>query len=146
VPGPAGARGLDGKDGAPGLNGKDGRDGTLEGIKILYDGERTFTLCFKDGTPIEGGVITFDGLLLDRGVYQHDRPYVRGDVVSHGGSLWIAQEPTSAVPGGRGDGVPARAWRLAVKAGRDGRPGPAGPKGADGRPGRDYGGKWEAPS
>jgi hypothetical protein len=63
-------------------------------------------------------VITLDGLLIDRGVYQHDRPYAKGDVVTHAGSLWIAQEATSAVPGGRGDNVPARAWRLARKRDR----------------------------
>jgi collagen type III alpha len=134
LPGVQGEKGLDGKpgrDGADGQAGTNGRDGTLEQLKVMFDGERTITLCFKDGTPIEGGVIRFP-IVLDRGVYKEGVPYESGDGVTFGGSFWIAQAATDAKPG-----VGATPWRLAVKAGREGKPGPPGPKGLDGKNGRD---------
>ena len=44
------------------------------------------------------------------------RTYVRGDAVTWGGSLWIAQKETSAKPDS-----PESGFRLAVKKGRDGK-------------------------
>jgi integrin beta 3 len=123
-----GAQGEKGLDGAPGKDGLNGRDGTLENIKALYDGERTVTLCFKDGTPIEGGVITFP-VEIYRGVYVESKSYDRGDGVTWGGSEWHANEPTTTKPG---DG--SKAWTLKVKRGRDGKDGAPGP---EGKPGRD---------
>ena len=115
--GPQGEKGLDGKDG------KDGRDGTLENLKALFDGERTVTLCFKDGTPIEGGTITFP-VDIYRGIYSEGRAYQKCDRVTWAGSEWRATEPTNAKPG---DG--SKSWMLCVKRGRDGR---------DGRDGKDF--------
>jgi len=86
-----------------------------------------------DGTPIPG-VLKF-AVPLDRGVYVQGKTYEKGDSVSFGGSLWIAQRDTEAIEK-PGDGSPA--WRLAVKHGRDGREGkvgPEGPKGSKGDPG-----------
>ena len=40
--------------------------------------------------------------------------YERGDAVTYGGSLWIAQRDTNEYPRGEDSG-----WRLAVKRGRD---------------------------
>lgn len=53
-------------------------------------------------------------LVLDRGVFKDGQSYAKGDAVSWGGSLWIAQADSPAgKPGTTHD------WRLAVKAGRD---------------------------
>lgn len=127
--GPAGRDGLAGRDGVPGapgppgekgldgLAGQHGRDGTLEQLKVLFDGERTVTLCFKDGTPVDGGVIKF-AVDLYRGVWVEGKAYERGDGVTWGGSEWHANEPTTSKPG---DG--SKAWTLKVKRGRDGKDG-----------------------
>lgn len=114
VPGPPGDKGQDGTDGA---NGAPGRDGTLENIKAMYDGERTLTLCFKDGTPIDGGVIRFP-IVIHRGVYQDGKTYDQADSVTWAGSSWLCHTPTTTKPG---DG--SKAWTLIVKRGRDGRDG-----------------------
>lgn len=113
--GPAGEKGLSAHDGLPGLNGKDGRDGTLDQVKVLFDGERTATLCFKDGTPIEGGIITFPNMIY-RGVYVAGKTYDRGDTTTNGGSLWHAVTTTNMKPG---DG--SKDWVLCAKRGSDGR-------------------------
>jgi hypothetical protein len=50
-----------------------------------------------------------------RGVWRAAESYRRGDLVSHGGSTWLALRDTEAQPGdGAGTG-----WRLIVKKGRD---------------------------
>jgi integrin beta 3 len=139
VPGRDGAIGEKGDKGADGKDGLNGRDGTLENLKMLFDGERTVTFCFKDGTPIEGGVIRFP-IVLDKDVWTASATYEQGDVVSWGGSMWIARQTTTAKPG-TADPASA-AWRLAVqrgregKPGKDGNPGPPGPKGDKGDEGR----------
>jgi hypothetical protein len=57
--------------------------------------------------------------LVDRGVFREGGEYVKGDAVSHGGSLWIAQEDApSGIPGTAGSG-----FRLAVKHGKNGSDG-----------------------
>lgn len=131
-PGPAGPAGRDGRDGLPGVPGlpgekgldgaagepgAPGRDGTLEHLKALFDGERTVTLCFKDGTPIEGGVIRFPAVIY-RGVYTDGKRYDLGDTTTWAGSLWHCNEPTTTKPG---DG--SKSWTLTVKRGRDGKDG-----------------------
>ncbi len=78
------------------------------------------TFFYKDGTPVEGGVLRFP-VVLDRGVYQKGRSYEQGDGVTMGGSFWIAQAATSETPG-----VGPTQWRLSVKAGREGKQGPPG--------------------
>lgn len=124
VPGVPGEKGADGV----GRDGSNGRDGTLENLKALFDGERTVTLCFKDGTPIEGGVIAFP-VEIYRGVYTEGKTYERGDGTTWGGSEWHCNEPTTTKPG---EG--SKSWTLKVKRGRDGKDGK---DGADGKPGRD---------
>lgn len=141
VQGPQGEKGLDGRHGDPGRDGANGRDGTLENLKATYDGERTVTFCFKNGDPIEGGVIHLP-IPLDRGVYVAGKAYEKGDGVTWGGSFWIAQDATDAKPGDAA--AASRAWRLSVKAGRDGKAGPEGKQGPQGlrgdagEPGRVY--------
>lgn len=52
--------------------------------------------------------------VIDQGVWKEGN-YQKGDGVSFGGSFWIAQEDTADAPS------TSKAWRLAVKKGRDGR-------------------------
>ncbi len=105
---------------------------------MSFDGERTATFCWLDGTPIEGGTIKF-ATVLYRGVYVAGKAYEQGDQVTFAGSSWIARADTAEKPG---DG--ATAWQLAVKAGRTGPAGTPGgqgapgPKGEKGDPGRNF--------
>lgn len=78
-------------------------------VQFDYDGERQFTV--KSGDSEQ--VFTLP-VIIDRGVYDSDKGYERGDAVSSGGSLWIAQKDSPDHKPGDGDG-----WRLAVKRGRD---------------------------
>lgn len=86
----------------------------------------------KDALPIEDIEIKQDGrhvtiklgdvertIKLDAVIYQGvwtDKEFEKGDAVTYGGSLWIAQEDQP-------EGAPGttKSWRLAVKKGRDGK-------------------------
>jgi hypothetical protein len=48
------------------------------------------------------------------GVWSADHRYVRGELVTHSGSMWYCNEPTNTKP-------PGSHWTLCVKAGRNGR-------------------------
>src|SRR5688572_7025270 len=109
--GPAGERGAVGPEGKPGRDGRDGiagwegkkgekgepgvpgRDGTLEALRIEQVDERSWRLVRADGTPIEGGTLSFT-VPLYCGVYVAGNGYAKGDSVTFGGSLWIAREAT----------------------------------------------------
>lgn len=105
--------GADGRDGANGKDGADGRDG-LGFEDLMFDAD-------EHGRPVakfqRGEVVKTASLpcIIDRGPYRVDEDYRKGDAVSFGGSLWIAQVDTSERP------ESGAAWRLAVKKGRDGR-------------------------
>ena len=90
-----------------GVNGKDALP--VESIDIVQDGRN---VVIKLGSTEHA--IKIDSV-IDKGVWR-DEGYEKGDAVTYGGSLWIAQvdEPRDA-PGTSKD------WRLAVKKGRDGR-------------------------
>jgi integrin beta 3 len=121
LPGPRGADGPPGKDGLG-----------FDDMSVAYDGERSFTLQFKRGKELREFPFKVP-LLIDRGVWREGR-YERGDVVTFGGSAFIAQEDTDEKP------ETGKAWRLAVKSGRNGKPGVNGEKGdrgPEGRAGRD---------
>jgi hypothetical protein len=136
-PAPASGRdglpGLPGRDGAPG---KDGADGLgFDDLTLLYDGERGLTFRLSWGEKVKEFQLTMP-VLLDRGFYGEGKVYAKGDCISFGGSMWIAQQESSEKPS---TGCP-NDWRLAVRHGRDGKDGERGPKGdkgAPGRPGRD---------
>jgi integrin beta 3 len=111
-----GLQGLPGEKGKDGVNGKDGRDGFgLEDFSIeTADDGRSFTLLFARGDEkIIRNIKT--GIVLDRGVWK-EATFEKGDCVTWGGSLWIAQRDTSNKPDTADSG-----WRLAVKRGRDGK-------------------------
>ena len=129
--GPAGAQGQPGDRGEKGEPGRDGRDAAdltlLRGFiveqvaaevsDIFAKGSMTSPDFGRTWNAAFGGkdheIKT--GIPLDAGVWTEERGYVAGDTVSHGGSLFIAQNATTAKPGKSDD------WRLAVKRGADGR-------------------------
>ena len=53
-----------------------------------------------------------------RDVWDRSESYVKGDFVTHGGSLWACLRPASP---GVSPGSAPTTWRLAVKKGRDGK-------------------------
>jgi integrin beta 3 len=140
LPGLDGAHGKDGRDGLPGLPGRDGKDGApgargedgfgFDEFEAEYDGERAFKFIFIRGERRKEFAFNFP-VPIERGVYEGGRLYQRGDIVSFGGSFWIAQRDTKAYPETNKD------WRLAVKRGRDGKDGKDGRAGERGAPGKD---------
>ncbi|AXC50058.1 hypothetical protein DRW48_10470 [Paracoccus suum] len=99
--------------------GRDGQDGLgFDDLTLDYDGERTITFLFQKGERIEERHFVVP-VVLDRGVYAPGAGYQKGDSVTFGGSVWIAQRETKARPDGSSD------WRLSVKKGRDGKDGVA---------------------
>lgn len=91
-------------------------------LKVDYDGKRTLTMCWKDGTPLEGGAVTLPVLIYE-GIYSPAKVYDQYDLVTFGGSVFAAQvaQPTTKPEDASGQ------WRLIVKRGRDG---------TDGKPGK----------
>lgn len=140
VEGPPGKDGVNGIDGKDGQNGKDGVDGKpgergTDGI-IGRDGKDG--LSGIDGKPGEKGERGADGIatreelhsLIEermadinvrtfadtyQGVYEPNRTYSRGVLVTWGGSLWLSQAEAKTKPGESAD------WKLVVKKGSDGR-------------------------
>ncbi|TCM17214.1 hypothetical protein EDF56_106330 [Novosphingobium sp. PhB165] len=96
--------------------GSDGETFTLDDFDIVpLEDERSFEFSFTRGVVKHSFEFSFP-VMIDRGVYSIEREYVRGDTVSWGGSLWIAQKDSPGKPDTADSG-----WRLAVKKGRDGR-------------------------
>lgn len=134
--GPAGDRGAQGDVGPKGERGEKGIDGIDLGLGDLeqvgtFDPEtRTLTLTFRKGDSVRS--VTFNRVPwpLYRGLFESEKAYEPGDVVTRGNALWIAQRQTSAMPGLSTD--ESRAWALCLK-GRDGKQGPQGPPGKDGK-------------
>lgn len=92
-----------------------GADGVgFDDMAVEYDGERALTLRFEKGDDIREFAMDIPAI-IDRGVWATGE-YTKGDAVTWGGSLWIAQSPTSSKPG------ECKSWRLAVKKGRDAKP------------------------
>jgi len=101
----------------PPVPGRPGKDGlSAEDFDIEYDGQRTFTFKLERGDVKKQWkfVIPF---LLDAGVYREGQAYEKGDTVTFGGSMFVAQEDTSDKP------ETSKAWRLGAKKGRDGKDG-----------------------
>lgn len=97
---------------------KDGRDALpLDSFDMeLAEDGRTLTLKMQSGDTVREKSLRI-ATVLDRGPYRDKEPYEKGDAVTHGGSLWIAQ-----VDGPEGaPGLGGKGWRLAVKKGRDGK-------------------------
>ena len=104
-----------GKDGNDGSPGKDGVDGLgFEDMEFSTDEHGRPVAKFQRGDVVKTIQLP---CIIDRGPYRSGEIYQKGDAVSYGGGLWIAQDHTSEKPDG-GSG-----WRLAVKKGRDGKDG-----------------------
>lgn len=120
---------------------KDGKDGLgFDDLTEAYDEFGRLSMRFVRGDEVKDFRVPG---IVDRGVYKPETVYLKGDGVSYGGSFWIAQAETQARPGDASDA--SRAWRLAVKVGRDGKPGAKGNDGRDGKdgmPGKDGKGAW----
>lgn len=112
VVGKDGKDGRNGVDGAPGEKGRDGFSLKDFDAEMLPDGQ-TILLKFGSGDILETHELCFP-VVVDRGVWR-EGSYTKGSGVSFGGSFWIAQEDTTDKP------ETSKAWRLAVKRGRDGK-------------------------
>ena len=115
------------KDGKPGVDGLG-----FDDLDVVQTGERTLEVRFTQGERSKVYAFKFPWL-LDRGVWKEATAYEPGDVVSWGGSSWIAQRDSTAKPGLPG----GTDWRLSVKKGRDGKDGANGLKGDPGPPGKN---------
>lgn len=95
--------------------GRDGKDGAdFTDFDIDYDGERTITIKGR------GGDITKRvPMPLDRGYWREGMACEKGDIVTEGGSAWIALRDTKAKPALEHK----EDWRLFARKGRDGRDG-----------------------
>jgi hypothetical protein len=112
---------MEGPAGPRGETGPAGADGRIEAPELRCEptaDPRRFNVILR----VAGGVEARAELVLPvpiyQGVWQAGVDYQRGDGVTMDGSFWIALADTAARPGSpSGD----KAWRLAVKRGRDAR-------------------------
>lgn len=135
--GPQGERGADGRDGREGKDGRDGKDSdltkahfeaTVEAeVSKRFDALLRTIRCDGRALMLGDNVVAKLAVPLYREVWKEGERYDQGDAVTYGGSLWICLvEHTTDKPDSD-----SRAWRCAVKKGRDGKDGnggaPAGP-------------------
>lgn len=101
---------------------KDGRDGKdafdLDSFECsLGDDGRTVTLSFKCGDEMICKSVKLPAMLY-RGVFSRGTGYSENDVVTYGGSMFVAtKDAPEGAPGSSDD------WKLSVKRGRDGKDG-----------------------
>ena len=97
---------------------KDGRDAIpLESFDLtLSEDGRTLSVKMQAADGVVEKSIRVASI-IDRGIYKAAGDYEKGDAVTHGGCLWIAQQDAPEGAPGMGD----KGWRLAVKKGRDGK-------------------------
>lgn len=130
--------GIDGKDGPKGDSGRDGRDG-LPGVPGAHgekgiDGKDGMDGFSPDNLEIEWNddddalvvrLLANDRVVerkarlpipRDADIYVKGKTYQKGQIVTYGGSAFIARRDTSALIGGD---PPSPDWRLFVKRGRD---------------------------
>ena len=100
--------------GKDGNDGKDGESLTLDDFDVTQVDERSLEFSFTKGDVTHSFEIEFP-VAIYRGVYENEREYAKGDMVTWAGSLWHANEATASKPGSDGP------WQLAAKKGRDGR-------------------------
>jgi hypothetical protein len=108
-----------GKDGEKGQDGKDGLG--FDDFSADYDGERTVTLKWIRGEQVKEYTWTLP-VVIHKGFWREGMSAVKGDSITHAGSLWIALRDTKAAPGydAKED------WILAARKGRDGDKGDPG--------------------
>jgi len=107
---------------------KDSADLLEAGWSVVVRGIKSIDAALsEDGRTVTVNATTSDGVkneyafsvptLQYRGVFTDGRVYFKGDAVTWGGSLFVAQQDTKEKPEMSND------WRLAVKRGRDGKDG-----------------------
>lgn len=114
-----GKDGANGKDGERGVDGRDGNDAfDLDSFECsLGDDGRTVTLSFKCGDETICKSVRLPAMLY-KGVFSRGTEYSENDVVTYGGSMFIAtKDAPNGAPGSSDD------WKLSVKRGRDGKDG-----------------------
>lgn len=95
-------------------NGQDGLG--LDDLEVgLKEDGRTIVLTYSNGERKKTFEIECPWQIY-RGVFTTGKVYQKGDVVSYGGSMFVAQRETSETPGDRNNGG---GWVLAVKRGKD---------------------------
>lgn len=104
--------GKDGAAGKDGANGSDGQDGVGFDDMTCETREDGVYLVWEKGETVKEARLPVP---VDRGVWKEGSTYKRGECVTWGGSLFIAQEDTDAKP------ETGKSWRMAVKRGRDGK-------------------------
>ena len=85
----------------------------IDNISAKLSG-RVLSLAFTSCGETQNVDVDFP-VMIDRGVYSDGEKYLHCDVVTHNGSMFIAQRDTTDRP------ETSDAWRLAVKRGRDGK-------------------------
>lgn len=96
-------------------DGNDGADGIpFESLEFVQENERSGYWIGRNGDrerrwPVKLAAIVY------RGIWNVDTPYEVGDVVTFGGSSWIARTESASVKPGGDEAV----WQLMVKRGRD---------------------------
>lgn len=96
-----------GPKGDPGLG--------FEDMECVQTDERTMEFRLSRGKDMVCVGKMHVPAMIYRGVFGSAPSYGRGDVVTWGGSAWVALKDTSAKPEHSSD------WQLAVKRGRDGK-------------------------
>lgn len=98
------------------INGKDGKDAlSVDDFDLTIEDDRKVTVSLKCGDRVVEKSVIIPSI-IDKGVFGDGLTYEKGDAVSYGGQLYIAQKDAP-------EGKPSTTndWRLAVKRGRDGR-------------------------
>lgn len=123
-PGATGAAGRDGSDGIDGVRGMDGTNGSdgkngadgfgFDDLELVFDGERELGFSFVKGERVRDFSIQLCSMIY-RGVWR-EGTYQRGDTVTWGGSMFVADRETTDKPETADSG-----WKLATKRGRDGK-------------------------
>jgi hypothetical protein len=97
----------------------------------LSEDGRTVSITTRT-TGSENHIKTFDiPTMIYRGIFDPQKEYTQGDVVTWGGSAWHCQDKTTSAPNEKSE-----AWKLMVKEGRRGKDGPQGPQGIEGKQGK----------
>lgn len=147
VPGPLGPPGRDGKDGKDGRDGLPGADGPpgrslpgppgppgdrgpagapghdglgFDDLSLAFDPDTGWALRFARGAIVKTFALNTP---FDAKTWTMGKTYPPGAGVTWKGAWWIAQRPTVGTARPGDDTLDARAWRLAVKPGRDGKDG-----------------------
>lgn len=121
---------------------KSGWEVVIAGVAEIYVAQGEDPRCFTVNTRTTGKqatAVTFGvPAMIYRDIYRDGSDYVRGDVVTWGGSTWHCQvDHPKGKPGSGGE------WRLIVKEGqrgKDGKDGERGPQGPAGKDGRNFDG------